>query len=37
VDKESGTVKATEPQNKSAAAMLDELARWTTALATLRA
>jgi NAD(P)H-dependent FMN reductase len=37
VDKESGTFKATEPKNKSAAAMLDELARWTTALATLRA
>jgi len=37
IDKESGTFKATEAQDKSAAAMLDELARWTTALASLRA
>ena len=36
VDKESGTFKATEAQDKAAAIMLDELARWTTALASLR-
>jgi NAD(P)H-dependent FMN reductase len=37
IDKESGTFKATDSQAKTAATMLDELARWTTALATLRA
>ena len=37
IDKESGTFKATDAQDKSAATMLDELARWTKALATLRA
>ena len=37
IDKESGTFKATDAQDKSAATMLDELARWTTALANLRA
>jgi len=37
IDKETGAFKPTDAQDKSAAAMLDELARWTTALATLRA
>jgi len=37
VDRESGQFKATEPHEKSATVMLDELLRWTTALATLRA
>jgi hypothetical protein len=37
IDKESGVFKATDSQAKAAATMLDELARWTTALATLRA
>jgi NAD(P)H-dependent FMN reductase len=36
IDKESGAFKATDAQDKSAAAMLDELARWTVALAALR-
>ena len=36
IDKESGTFKATDAQDKSAATMLDELARWTRALASLR-
>jgi NAD(P)H-dependent FMN reductase len=36
IDKESGTFKATEAHDKSAATLLDELARWTDALATLR-
>ena len=36
IDKESGTFKASEGQDKTAAILLDELARWTTALATLR-
>ena len=37
IDKESGTFKATDAHNTSAATLLDELARWTRALATLRA
>jgi NAD(P)H-dependent FMN reductase len=37
IDKESGAFKATDAHDKSAATVLDELARWTTALATLRA
>ena len=37
IDKDTGAFKATDAQDKSAAAMLDELARWTTALAGLRA
>jgi NAD(P)H-dependent FMN reductase len=37
IDKESGTFKATDMHDKSAVTLLDELARWTTALATLRA
>jgi NAD(P)H-dependent FMN reductase len=36
IDKETGVFKATDAHDKSAAAMLDELARWTTALAALR-
>jgi NAD(P)H-dependent FMN reductase len=37
IDKESGVFKATDAHDRSAATLLDELARWTTALATLRA
>jgi NAD(P)H-dependent FMN reductase len=37
IDKDTGVFKATESQNKSAGAMLDELTRWTAALAPLRA
>lgn len=37
IDKESGAFKATDAQDKTAATVLDELARWTTALTTLRA
>jgi len=36
IDRESGKFKATEQHDKGAAAMLDELHRWTTALASLR-
>jgi NAD(P)H-dependent FMN reductase len=36
IDRESGTFKATEQHDKSAAAMLDELHKWATALAPLR-
>lgn len=36
IDRESGTFKATEQHDKGAAAMLDELHRWTVALAPLR-
>jgi NAD(P)H-dependent FMN reductase len=36
IDRESGAFKATEQHDKAAAAMLDELLRWTTALASLR-
>ena len=37
MDRESGTFKATEQHDKAATVMLDELHRWTTALAPLRA
>jgi NAD(P)H-dependent FMN reductase len=37
IDKESGAFKATDANNTSAVTLLDELARWTVALATLRA
>jgi NAD(P)H-dependent FMN reductase len=37
IDKESGAFKATDANNASAVTILDELARWTAALATLRA
>jgi NAD(P)H-dependent FMN reductase len=37
IDKDTGTFKATEAHDKAAATMLDELSRWTAALATLRA
>jgi NAD(P)H-dependent FMN reductase len=37
IDKDSGVFKATEAQDRMAAAMLDELFRWTAPLATLRA
>jgi NAD(P)H-dependent FMN reductase len=37
IDKESGAFTATDGQDKAAVTALDELARWTTALATLRA
>lgn len=36
IDRESGKFKATEQHDKSATVMLDELHRWTAALATLR-
>jgi NAD(P)H-dependent FMN reductase len=36
IDKESGAFKATDAHDKSAVTLLDELARWTNALATLR-
>ena len=36
IDKESGTFKATEQHDKAATALLDELVRWTQALAVLR-
>ena len=36
IDRESGTFNATEQHDKAAATMLDELHRWTTALASLR-
>jgi NAD(P)H-dependent FMN reductase len=36
VDREAGVFKATEAHEKSATAMLDELLRWTEALAVLR-
>lgn len=36
IDRESGTFKATEQHDKAAATMLDELHRWTRALASLR-
>ena len=36
VDREAGTFKSTELQDKAAAIMLGELARWTAALASLR-
>ena len=36
IDRESGAFKATDGQDKAVATLLDELARWTTALATLR-
>ena len=36
VDRASATFKATEQHEKSAVALLDELHRWTTALASLR-
>lgn len=36
IDRESGTFKATDVHDKAATTMLNELARWTTALATLR-
>lgn len=37
IDKDTGRFKATEAQDRMAAAMLDELTRWTASLATLRA
>lgn len=37
VDREAGVFKATEVHDKSATVMLDELLRWTAALAVLRA
>jgi NAD(P)H-dependent FMN reductase len=37
IDKDTAIFKATESQDKIAATMLDELSRWTAALATLRA
>jgi NAD(P)H-dependent FMN reductase len=37
VDREAGTFKPNETQEKAAPAMLDELLRWTEALAVLRA
>jgi NAD(P)H-dependent FMN reductase len=37
IDKETGAFKATDANNASAVTLLDELARWTAALATLRA
>jgi NAD(P)H-dependent FMN reductase len=37
VDREAGVFKATETHEKSATALLDELLRWTDALAALRA
>jgi NAD(P)H-dependent FMN reductase len=37
VDKESGAFKASDVQDKAVVTLLDELARWTTALATFRA
>lgn len=36
IDKESGAFKATDAQDTAVATLLDELARWTTALASLR-
>lgn len=37
IDRESGLFKATDAQERAAATLLDELARWTSALAQLRA
>ena len=37
IDKDTGAFKATESHDRMAAAMLDELCRWTASLATLRA
>ena len=37
IDRESGAFTASEQHDKAAAAMFDELHRWTTALASLRA
>ncbi len=37
IDRETGVFKANDTHDKSAAAMLDELLRWTEALAVLRA
>lgn len=37
IDRESGTFKASEQHDKAASTMLDELHRWTMALAPLRA
>jgi hypothetical protein len=37
VDKESGAFKPSDVQDKAVVTLLDELARWTTALATFRA
>ena len=37
IDKDSGVFKATDAQDRMAATMLDELVRWTAALAALRA
>lgn len=37
IDRESGAFKASEQHDKAAATMFDELHRWTTALAPLRA
>jgi NAD(P)H-dependent FMN reductase len=37
IDKESGAFTAIDAHDKAAVTLLDELARWTTALATLRA
>jgi NAD(P)H-dependent FMN reductase len=37
IDRESGAFKATELHDKSATTLLDELYRWTSALAQLRA
>jgi hypothetical protein len=36
IDRETGTFKANEQHDKSAAVLLDELLRWTEALAVLR-
>jgi len=37
IDRESGAFKASDANNASAVTLLDELARWTVALSTLRA